>query len=710
MSNQRSVRWIALELLAVSFVVLFQELALIRWLPGQVRVLAYFPNLILISAFLGLGLGSMRANKASLLWLWAPALLLVQVAAWSVSNVAFTARSTSEHLWLLYHDLPPGSPVVDGVHAPIVMAFVLSALTFVPLGQFLGQRLAEFKKRSTALWGYSWDLTGSLLGVVCFAIAGFAGTTPVFWFGVVLAVGLVVVSSRKVVTGAFVVLGLAGLAMVHHAERAEVYTPYYALKTVRTDRNPGIAVLTNGSLHQIAVPAKRSDRLPQASAANPTRQQIQDIQAHAVTLHGYHLPYRLMPTAPKRGLVLGAGTGNDVAVMLDEGIETVTAVEIDPVILQLGRDHHPNKPYSDARVTAVNDDARSFLNHTDQTFDLIVFGTLDSMTRLSALSNVRLDNFVYTLDCLRAAKARLADGGGIALYFQVGENGFIHDRLIAMLAVVFPDSPPRVARADTGHFNRIFLGGPAFAIPSPKVQIVSAAEIEDTRGRLELPSDDWPYLYLVERGVSGFYMTLIAIFLLLAFVGAAIASPGMRRSLLTGKGIDMEMALFGLAFLLIETRGVTAMNLVWGATWLTSAVVFGSILVMVLLGTVAMQLKPISWHISIAGLVLSLVLSWLVPQESLLGLSTVPRLLGSMVLIGLPILFASICFALRFADRKNPELAFGWNMLGAVVGGLIEFLSMAVGLRALLVVGLVAYLGVALLRERAVAAEAQAPS
>ena len=51
----RTPRTIALEIFCASFLILFQELALIRWMPGQVRVLAYFPNLILISAFLGLG-------------------------------------------------------------------------------------------------------------------------------------------------------------------------------------------------------------------------------------------------------------------------------------------------------------------------------------------------------------------------------------------------------------------------------------------------------------------------------------------------------------------------------------------------------------------------------------------------------------------------------------------------------------------------------
>ena len=64
----RTIKQVRLELFFASFVVLFQELVLIRWLPGQVRVLAYFPNLILLSAFLGLGVGCLRAGKTSVLW------------------------------------------------------------------------------------------------------------------------------------------------------------------------------------------------------------------------------------------------------------------------------------------------------------------------------------------------------------------------------------------------------------------------------------------------------------------------------------------------------------------------------------------------------------------------------------------------------------------------------------------------------------------
>src|SRR5262249_15323947 len=80
----------ARELFAASTIVLFQELSLIRWLPGQVRVLAYYPNLVLLSAFLGLGLGCLRAGRRSLLWAWVPALIALILAAWALSGVVFT--------------------------------------------------------------------------------------------------------------------------------------------------------------------------------------------------------------------------------------------------------------------------------------------------------------------------------------------------------------------------------------------------------------------------------------------------------------------------------------------------------------------------------------------------------------------------------------------------------------------------------------------
>jgi hypothetical protein len=215
-----------------------------------------------------------------------------------------------------------------------------------------------------------------------------------------------------------------------------------------------------------------------------------------------------------------------------------------------------------------------------------------------------------------------------------------------------------------------------------------------------MPTDDWPYLYLPTRQVTGFYLSLMGILFALALVGVLVASPEMRKGIRSGRGIDLEMFLFGLAFLLIETRFVTAINLVWGATWITSAVVFGSILAVILLSTVIMQLRPIPWRVAAVGLIASLLATYFLPTNLLLADNPGVRLLLSVLYVGAPVFFAAACFALRFKTREAVDLAFGWNLIGAVVGGLLEFFSMSVGLKALLLVATGAYLGAFILKAK----------
>jgi hypothetical protein len=212
----------------------------------------------------------------------------------------------------------------------------------------------------------------------------------------------------------------------------------------------------------------------------------------------------------------------------------------------------------------------------------------------------------------------------------------------------------------------------------------------DLARQTELPTDDWPYLYLERRGVSSFYLGMIAIFVVLSIGGIYLAAPQMFRG--ATSSVDGEMFFFGLAFLLLETKLVTQMNLVWGSTWLTSAVVFAAILLMILLGTILMQMRSLGTPLPEIGLLSTLLLTYLVPTQWLLWQDIGTRLALSILFVGLPIFFASICFAIRFRNRNAQEIAFGWNLLGAVVGGLLEYISMSLGFRALTLVAMVAYL------------------
>jgi len=227
----------------------------------------------------------------------------------------------------------------------------------------------------------------------------------------------------------------------------------------------------------------------------------------------------------------------------------------------------------------------------------------------------------------------------------------------------------------------------------------------------EPSTDDWPYLYLQSRGLTPFYLTLIAAMAALGACGIALASPELRASFAAG-AIDLEMFLLGLAFLLLETRAVTEMTLVWGVSWLTSAVVFGAILFMALLGTIGRALRPLSWNLSLALLAIFLVLGYALPTSWLLTPSVPLRVLLSIAFVGPPMFFAATFFATVFQQRRSASTAFGWNLLGAVAGGLLEFVSMALGIKVLHLLALAAYLAVGMLRARtarAVAETAPAP-
>src|SRR5262249_28225799 len=110
-------------------------------------------------------------------------------------------------------------------------------------------------------------------------------------------------------------------------------------------------------------------------------------------------------------LVLGAGTGSDVATALAHGARSVTAVEIDPRIAQLGVQLHPDRPYSDPRVRIVVDDGRAFLRNTNEKYDLIIFALPDSLTLTSSVTSLRLESFLLTQDAIRAARDRLSGDG-----------------------------------------------------------------------------------------------------------------------------------------------------------------------------------------------------------------------------------------------------------------------------------------------------------
>lgn len=662
----------AIRLAGYSFLILFFELALIRYVPAYVRVFGFYLNLVLIAAFLGMGVGLLRTDAARRVrWLALPALLLLFAAVKYFSNVLVRApRDPDEHLWAVFLDIAPSVRRI-GIFPVVAVLFALSSFLFVPLGALLGREFRKFPP----LHAYSIDIAGSLLGILAFAAASHLRTPPVVWFTTGFAIWILLSLNEKRFGAALASVALAALALVAWTAgpKPEYWSPYYRINVLRHPNRYSINV--NGSMHQWAV------NLDTAVAAR-------DQLVRAIR-YDYLRPFQHVSRVDT-AIVVGAGTGNDIVLLLEIGARHIDAVEIDPTILDLGRAIQFQEPYADPRVHAFVDDARAFFRKTDRRYDVIVFGTLDSQTLLSGMSSLRLDNYVYTVESFRSAREHLKPGGALVTYHMSGAP-WIAQKIQRIIAEAFGEEPIVFYEPRHRLFNYTFVAG-GRANPGPARNPPSTF-----RNDVPVPSDDWPYLYLSRHTVPGHYLRALAVILAfsLSLVGLA-AGRTLRR------GFDGAMFFMGVGFLLVETKSVTEMSLLFGSTWVVNLLVFSSILVMILLANLlVLKTAPRRPQPLFAALFVSLAAAYALPVRSLLWLGVVGQWIVGGLMVALPIFFAAMIFATLFRTRVDTTRALSYNLLGAVLGGTLEYSSMVVGIKALYLVAAVAYLSAFLYARRA---------
>ena len=214
--------------------------------------------------------------------------------------------------------------------------------------------------------------------------------------------------------------------------RGAIWSPYY--KITVSQQGADTVVEVNNIFHQSMAPVEQKE-------------------------YFYQWPYSVFGDTFEDVLILGAGSGTDVAAALRHGVRHVDAVEIDPAIIRLGREHHPDRPYSDPRVTVINDDARHFLRTTTKKYDLVVFALIDSLTMQSSFSGVRLESYMFTVESFSAVRDRLKPDGVLVVYNYFREPWLV-DRLANTAAAAFGAGAAR-ARARGARVSRRADGGPA---------------------------------------------------------------------------------------------------------------------------------------------------------------------------------------------------------------------------------------------------------
>lgn len=668
---------------ASTFGILALELALIRWTSSQIRVFAYFNNLVLICAFFGMGLGVALGRRWPGLVKFALPILFVLALP-----LAFSEQCNLVHL-----RFPDRSIMLWGgeqlaangwVFARNLSIFVTLLAMIVAVFIACGAPLGLLFSRLPALRAYPADLLGSLAGVAAFTAAAWLDTGPALW----LLLGAVPLAWLARSWWAWpLALAIGGLGAF--SAREAMYSPYNRI-TVQPQPDGAYELHVNRDFHQYMADLSPT-RLHRPFGDESQRQSLLELQAL------YDLPFVVNP---QRGsaLVVGAGTGNDVQAAVRNGYGHVTSVDIDARIITLGRQLHPEQPYAQTNVATVVDDARSFFGrHRPEKYDVVCFGLLDSHAMSSAMSTLRLDNYVYTEQGIRAAWARVAPGGHLSLAISVVGGHWFFDRLYWTIARATGREPMAFYSPLHGNTASFIVAKPGAALVVAELARRERLYPSQPRADVVTTSDDWPFLYLRPGVVPWGYLIVLTLVLAVAMASAR-AGFGLRAG---GGGFHGPLFLMGAAFLLIETRGVTSLSLLFGSTWVVNSVVFGGILVMVLAGTLAVEKwgwrNPAPWFLPLFAAV---ALQYFLPVEWLQALPLAGRAVAGGILIGLPVGLAGIIVPMLLVRAADPASALGANLVGAVLGGCLEYVSMYAGLGSLALMALALYLAAFLLVRR----------
>ncbi len=676
----------ALTIFVASVLGLFLELALIRWISSELRVFAYCRNLVLVASFLGFGSGCFLARRRAdipralflllvvtglvrLRWPWLREYGPQRVTSVLAELPGFMIFRHSEVklTWGLAGNL------AFAVGWTAVIFFVM-ALVMVPFGQLTASGMMRLGR---PLRAYSLNVAGSLVGILTYTAITAFHLPPITWFVPVALAAALLARPRRArhLAVALAVALLLAFLRDPTPDVPEIWSSYQKLRLM-----DGQVIEVNNIGYQAMM---RMSRL------------VGDDPLPLDRIDRFNMPYALRRPAG-RVLIVGAGSGNDAATAIKARATSVTAVEIDPVIYEIGLARHPQQPYRDPRVRVVIDDARHFLRTSRDEFDVIIFSHLDSHTVLSSYTNVQLDNYIYTVEAFEEARSRLAPGGLLYVSFWV-ERPFVGQRLFHNLTEVF-GYPPVALESDRslGGANKVWHSV-HFLTGRPEVVARWDAAARGWEPRVQrlyfdpdvVPSTDaWPFLHLESRRIPPIILVISGVILALSITFAWRVRP-------PGQPFDGRLFWLGAAFMLVEVHNVSRLALVFGTTWQVNAWVIGAILLVILLANAVYSwlrrrgLGAGRW--ATVGLFASLLAAWAIPLDTLLAHAGAFGGPAATLAMTAPLFFAGLVFAEAFAETPSPGFALGWNVLGAVVGGMTESLSYVVGIPALVPVAALFY-------------------
>ena len=660
---------------------LFLELSIIRIHSSYFQLFAYFKNLSVLSCFLGLGVGYSFSRVKLFSLNWTFPLIALQVSFMYLlkdTPITLFFQNPISEIWNIGQSIAIGSIHIILIYFFISVIFLLNAVAFVPLGHLV----AKLMMNCDTLKAYSYDLIGAIAGIVFFTILSFLWTGPIVWliisFSVLIFFQYNLKLNIKFNCISFVIL-IFSLNTFLDPSRMDLHSPY---------QNVSVKFLNNS-----AAPVEvKSNNIWLQTPLNLSNEYYQNENS---TWHKFYIiPFVSTKSDFKNILIVGSGTGNDVATALRYTDADIDAVEIDPLVADIGVKLHPEKPYLDKRVNLIINDARNYIKETTKKYDLIVYSLLDSHANLSSKGGVRLDSYVYTVESFFEAKKKINEGGMIFLSFAISTEE-MGNKIYKMLKMNFENDPVILTRDERAIQNNFVEGIYSFAVSDKKLSLdLSKSNYVETNmfkdkkfyDNVDVSTDDWPFFYMSYRIYPTSYAVLISVIFIISLIFLR------KLTKMNYSNFSFTCFFLGVGFMLMETKGITELAKIYGSTWVVVSVVITAILSMAYLANI-MIIKKINISVNMIyfWLIISLFATYLITFVNFYNFPTIYLKFLIPIVLTFPVFFSGLAFSKELLSYGSTANALSCNILGAIVGGLLEYNSMFFGFKFLYILAIIFY-------------------
>jgi hypothetical protein len=653
------------EFFALIFVSLLFALSVNRWFGHDFILFGAFGFAPLIACFSGFAIGVNRPDDR--FFKFASASLLITV----LIPLSFKFYiSTSGLVGQAISQLIQGGDFASLASGASVILISLALMLCGPfaLMSCLGSRVARLFNQRSRLTPYGTFITALLCGYLTFQISTAASVSPAIQLLVVACILAALVARKKQSQLLqFTCLLLAGLLM---------FTPLKASNQQTIDWSPYHEVEVSSAAKGDLLPGEvvLDGALGQSLSALKNYSQVAFLSEH-----------------PKTVLILGAGIGAGIEDILRKGATSIDAVEVDPVLLKIGR--RLNASYNSPLVNVHLDDPRRFVNDCQNKYDLILFPSQNFVNWCGA-SSLDQGNYLRTLECYKKCLAMLDQNGIMLLSFATSSapgDQALRDAYYATATEALGHDPLVVGKKGDAA-SIVFILGETSAqkkvlealVPVGFDQITSSAE-----SGTKAITDDYPYVS--PKTIQPGWLYLLWSILL---IGALACFARYCDFFKDNTPTDWQLFLLGAAFALMICGSLPRLFALFGSTWLSSAIIFSGMLAIAWLANYAIH-RPGAAKFEIVlyfGLAVSLLISYFLPVRWLLRVGPFGVVLVVFFTI-LPVFRVLLMLAASYSEAKHLASSIAFTLLGLSGGLLLTHLSVYFGQNNLILASAVLFGG-----------------